>query len=251
MVESAFAETPPSRRIETPPMRSTPRQTAPSKTQAPIKQLVKFSASLAQPRLGVRFSPSSPVSVPTTRQILQDSKAAQTLAMQDLFKMTQPTHQTKPSTPSIVRHTSMNTNTWMPLPIGHTKMDEPPMAVTFPHHAATSSVKRLPLTLQPHSLEEQAPTGSKVHVDHTIPPVYPRIALEQGWEGTVFLRIAIQPDGTPKNLTVRKSSGYDILDNAAIHAVSSWHFVAARDGNVPIQSIVEVPIRFHLQKPQK
>ncbi|MFB3137012.1 MAG: energy transducer TonB [Nitrospirales bacterium] len=39
-----------------------------------------------------------------------------------------------------------------------------------------------------------------------------------------------------------------MLDEAAAEAVSEWRFIPAKDGNIPIQSIVEIPIHFDLRK---
>lgn len=82
----------------------------------------------------------------------------------------------------------------------------------------------------------------------TIPPVYPRIARESGWEGTVLVRVLVQTDGRPGSVRVRKSSGHAILDDAAIETVKKWRFIPAKDGNIPIRSVVEIPIHFALRK---
>ena len=89
---------------------------------------------------------------------------------------------------------------------------------------------------------------SKVGLGRTIPPVYPRIARESGWEGTVLIRVAVQPDGSPESVRIRRSSGHAVLDNAAVEAVKKWRFSPAKDGNIPIRSIVEIPINFDLRK---
>jgi len=89
---------------------------------------------------------------------------------------------------------------------------------------------------------------SKVGLGRTIPPIYPRIARESGWEGTVLVRVAVQPDGSPGLIKVRKSSGHEVLDKAAIEAVKKWKFSPAKDGNIPVRSVVEIPINFDLRK---
>ena len=47
-------------------------------------------------------------------------------------------------------------------------------------------------------------------------PPYPQFAREQGWEGTVVLRIKIQSDGLVASIVTKKSSGFPILDASAL-----------------------------------
>jgi len=77
-------------------------------------------------------------------------------------------------------------------------------------------------------------------------PVYPRVARESGWEGTVIVRTLIKTDGIPSELTIRKSCGHPTLDEAALDAVKSWTFQPAKDGNIPITKWVDIPIKFDL-----
>jgi len=48
---------------------------------------------------------------------------------------------------------------------------------------------------------------------------------------------------------VKKSSGYDLLDQAALQAVRKWKFAPAVQNNVRIRTWGDVPIRFVLQEP--
>ncbi|MDA1305485.1 MAG: energy transducer TonB [Nitrospirae bacterium] len=82
----------------------------------------------------------------------------------------------------------------------------------------------------------------------TVPPVYPRIARESGWEGTVLIRVNVDADGNASKVKVQKSSGHAVLDEAAVDAVRKWKFSPAKDGNIPIRSVVEIPINFDLRK---
>ncbi len=80
------------------------------------------------------------------------------------------------------------------------------------------------------------------------PPIYPRLARQNGWEGTVQVRAIVLPSGKSHTLEIQKSSGFEILDTAAINAVRSWKFIPAYDGNIPVKSIVDVPVRFNLRQ---
>ena len=78
-------------------------------------------------------------------------------------------------------------------------------------------------------------------------PAYPRRAKREGLEGTTLLRVAVQASGKPGAVKVQKSSGHEVLDEAAVEAVSKWTFVPATQGGDPVAGSVTVPIVFRLQ----
>ena len=80
------------------------------------------------------------------------------------------------------------------------------------------------------------------------PPVYPRRALDLGQEGTVTLHARVAPDGLPGELKVVESSGYRLLDLAALAAVKTWEFEPARADGSTVASWVRVPVRFVIQE---
>lgn len=78
-------------------------------------------------------------------------------------------------------------------------------------------------------------------------PAYPLKAKRDGLSGTTLLRLWVQPSGKPGAVTVQKSSGHEVLDDAAKEAVSKWAFVPATQGGAPVGGFVTVPIVFRLQ----
>ncbi len=81
-----------------------------------------------------------------------------------------------------------------------------------------------------------------------LPPIYPRLARVNGWQGTVVLRVGVSAAGGTEWVRVRRSSGFPALDQAALRAVKEWRFrPAVRDG-APAASQVEVPVRFRLDE---
>jgi protein TonB len=48
---------------------------------------------------------------------------------------------------------------------------------------------------------------------------YPRVAIDNNWEGSVVVRVAIGPSGAVDVLAVRVSTGYDVLDRVALDMV--------------------------------
>ncbi|MGZ8184461.1 MAG: energy transducer TonB [Methylobacter sp.] len=77
-------------------------------------------------------------------------------------------------------------------------------------------------------------------------PKYPGIATSRGWEGTVQLMVKVSAEGDSEEVTVQRSSGHDVLDEAAVEAVERWKFIPAKRGDTPVSSSVIVPINFIL-----
>lgn len=76
-------------------------------------------------------------------------------------------------------------------------------------------------------------------------PDYPAAAARQGWGGTVTLRVRVLADGHAESVTVKKSSGRKVLDEAAISAVQKWTFVPSKRGSTPVDGWATVPIVFN------
>ena len=76
-------------------------------------------------------------------------------------------------------------------------------------------------------------------------PTYPRIARKKGLEGTATIEVMFNELGEQLALTLVKSSGFSLLDQAAIAAVENWQF-AAPTPRLASHYKVRVPIRFAL-----
>ena len=79
------------------------------------------------------------------------------------------------------------------------------------------------------------------------PPKYPRIARRRGYQGQVILEVLVDLEGKVVDLKIHQSSGYSILDKAALKSVRNWRFEPARRGRKPIEMWVRVPLRFQIQ----
>ena len=78
------------------------------------------------------------------------------------------------------------------------------------------------------------------------PAVYPKRAIELGQQGEVVVRVRLEPNGTAAEIRLWRSSGFGLLDRAAITAVHGWHFHPAVRGGRAVAAWVEIPVRFHL-----
>jgi periplasmic protein TonB len=77
-------------------------------------------------------------------------------------------------------------------------------------------------------------------------PAYPETARRHEEQGTVELVVKVLRDGSVGEVTVKKSSGFHILDEAAIAEAKRWQFVPGHRGPKTLDAFVEVPVRFQL-----
>lgn len=78
------------------------------------------------------------------------------------------------------------------------------------------------------------------------PPRYPDRARALDQQGTVRIRIKLDRRGDPMDVAVLASSGYALLDHAALAAARKWRFAPeVRDGR-PVIAFVEMPVEFVL-----
>ncbi len=63
----------------------------------------------------------------------------------------------------------------------------------------------------------------------------------------VLLRVRVLPNGRADAVTLQRTSGRNVLDDAALEAVKAWTFVPATQGGQAIAGWVTVPIEFRLQ----
>jgi periplasmic protein TonB len=92
---------------------------------------------------------------------------------------------------------------------------------------------------------------SIAHADYgkNPPPAYPAIARRREQQGAVTLRVLVGIDGMVQRAEIAESSGFDVLDDAAIETVRRrWRFTPARSAGIAIESWVLVPIRFALKE---
>lgn len=77
-------------------------------------------------------------------------------------------------------------------------------------------------------------------------PVYPAMSKRLGEQGKTIIRVLIGVDGLPKSASIRESSGYDRLDEAARTAVMSWRYVPGKRNGVVEPMEFNVPINWVL-----
>lgn len=76
------------------------------------------------------------------------------------------------------------------------------------------------------------------------PPIYPAIAVQNGWSGSVLLKLWIDESGAVTEVRVERSSGYGVLDAAAVTAVRQWRGTAKRMDGRSVASVELQEIKF-------
>jgi len=114
--------------------------------------------------------------------------------------------------------------------------DTASVAASQPESPKQQGIHTAPLVTEP--LFARPPT----------PPNYPTVARKRGQQGTVWLDIWLDDEGEQRQLSVSKSSGIAVLDDAALQAVASWEFMPYRINGKSAASRVRVPVQFALKK---
>ncbi|NRD73205.1 TonB family protein [Shewanella sp. VB17] len=76
-------------------------------------------------------------------------------------------------------------------------------------------------------------------------PNYPKLARKRGLEGTATIEVMFNQIGEQLSLTLINSSGFTLLDKAALNAVKKWQFSAPSPPKSYAYT-VRVPVRFAL-----
>ena len=83
---------------------------------------------------------------------------------------------------------------------------------------------------------------------HSVPPIYPDLALRAGLKGNVFLRLKVNADGTVSDIKVLK--GQAIFRKPATDALSQFRFKPAELGGKPVPVWMAQRIAFALPENQ-
>jgi len=78
-------------------------------------------------------------------------------------------------------------------------------------------------------------------------PRYPDMARRRGYEGRTLLRVEVLESGKVGRIRIAASSGFDVLDRAALTSVRDWTFVPGTENGNNMRQWVMVPIKFSLR----
>lgn len=77
-------------------------------------------------------------------------------------------------------------------------------------------------------------------------PFYPLEARRRGIQGRVLVRVLVASDGRVREAKIEQSSGYQILDDAALQYTQSLKLIPAYKGSTPVEASATLPVRYSL-----
>lgn len=92
----------------------------------------------------------------------------------------------------------------------------------------------------------ELPSSDADYLQNPKPP-YPLMSKKLNEQGSVIIRVLIGADGLPQKAEIRKSSGFDRLDQSAATTVMKWRYVPGKRAGVPETMWFNVPINFVLE----
>ncbi|HET7223338.1 MAG TPA: energy transducer TonB [Rhodanobacteraceae bacterium] len=92
-------------------------------------------------------------------------------------------------------------------------------------------------------------SNATIAYETATPPAYPIQALRAGAQGTVLLRVLVDPSGKPIQVMIEHSSGSRLLDDAARkHVLAAWRFHPATHEGHAIEAWAMVPVKFSIDR---
>ncbi len=133
-----------------------------------------------------------------------------------------------------------------PLAQPQESLPEPTPEMPQPQEQADAETETADAQTQEATPAVTQPVFDAAYLRNT-PPAYPRLARKLRQQGMVELRVRVSAEGAAAELSVARSSGVDLLDQAALKAVRHWRFAPALRGDTPVEAWVLVPVEFRLE----
>jgi protein TonB len=121
------------------------------------------------------------------------------------------------------------------------------LAIALALAPATAGAQSEPVPLPPVRVEAPHVFHPPAYRNAPSPP-YPPYARDRGLEGTGLFDVKVLSDGRVGEVKVKRSTGAEVLDDAAAQTIKTWTFEPGRRGPRPVESWVEVPVRFSLKR---
>ena len=95
----------------------------------------------------------------------------------------------------------------------------------------------------------RVPSGARTHVARLLEQTYPPELRDTGRGGTVYMVMLMDPSGRVRETLVARSSGFPVLDAAALRAARQVNFDPAIAGSCSVPYIVVLPIKYMVATP--
>ncbi len=137
-------------------------------------------------------------------------------------------------------------------------MERPKVAVEAESEVAEEAVETIADTEFEEDLIRTMPTGPDIEI---VPyykvevkpqpifqpkPRYPDLARRAGIEGQAVVKALVDIDGSVMEVQILKSSGNQMLDEAALAAARQWKFSPAKQRDKFVRVYVSIPVNFRL-----
>jgi protein TonB len=78
---------------------------------------------------------------------------------------------------------------------------------------------------------------------------YPRLAIDNNWEGQAEIRMAIGPDGSITSIGIKTRSGYEVLDQQALEMIRKAKPLTPIPASLRGRAFtVDIPVIFSLKE---
>jgi protein TonB len=149
-----------------------------------------------------------------------------------------------PATPHRVRPTPVHV-----IPTTEQTPVSTPMPPTPVETSATDPADDHPGPTMPQDVDAPAGGATQALAYATpLSPMYPPASLRAREQGTVLLRVLVDPSGVPQRVEIARSSGHTRLDTAARDSVSRARFRPVMRDGAAVSAWGIVPIAFRLDR---
>ncbi|MBW8714727.1 MAG: energy transducer TonB [Variovorax paradoxus] len=128
-----------------------------------------------------------------------------------------------------------------PAPMAPVGVTEPPPPATPPAPPAPPAPPPAP----PAPPAVQLPSSNADYLQNP-KATYPAMSKRLGEQGKVIVRVLVGVDGLPKSAEVKKSSGFDRLDEAAVEYIMKCRFVPGKVNGVVQAMSYDAPVNYVL-----
>ncbi len=129
-----------------------------------------------------------------------------------------------------------------------TTVAAPPAAPTTPPAPSEAAADA---AAAPSAAPSRASSGAPISVAHLTcdgdPPAYPMLSKRRGEAGTVIVAITVDTHGVVRSATLRQSSGFPRLDEAALEAARERSCQPYVENGTPVAATALLPFAFHLE----
>ena len=114
--------------------------------------------------------------------------------------------------------------------------------------AAANSNAGAPVVSETSGMQQSVNVASKPR--YRVPPQlpeYPAQAQRRRQEGVTIVLITVEANGRTSNVSIQKTSGFSLLDNAAVKAAKKWQIMPHEINGRAIRATFTVPVDFYLK----